>query len=72
MNKLILQFKLDISDENYISPENLNKPLSNSEIECVALNNDSTWLVTVERRNDNWTMPETRLKFWYFDQTTNK
>lgn len=59
-------------DENYISPENLNRPNVHTEIECVAFNYDSTWLVTIERRDDGSTTPETRLKFWQFDQANNK
>jgi NET1-associated nuclear protein 1 (U3 small nucleolar RNA-associated protein 17) len=65
-------FKLDIVDENYISPENLNRPNSYTEIECLALNHDSSWLVTVERRDDQLTTPEVKLKFWRYDQINNK
>lgn len=67
-----LLFNLDIVEENYISPENLNRPNIHTEIECLAVNHDSSWLVTCERRNDQVTTPESRLKFWRFDQATNK
>ncbi|CAF0710964.1 unnamed protein product [Brachionus calyciflorus] len=67
-----LLFNLDIVNENYISPENLNKPNAHTEIECLAFNHDSTWLVTVERRNDSVTTPEIKLKFWCYDSTNNK
>ncbi|RNA06715.1 WD repeat-containing 75-like [Brachionus plicatilis] len=67
-----LLFNLDIVNENYISPENLNRPNVHTEIECLAFNSDSTWLATVERRDDSITTPETSLKFWYYDSTTNK
>jgi hypothetical protein len=64
--------KLDVVDENYISPENLDKPLVHTQIECVALNHDCQWLATVERRNDSSTTPDVKLKFWFFDKITKK
>ncbi len=67
-----LLFNLDIVDENYISPENLNRPNVHTQIECLAFNHDFHWMATVERRDDFSTTPETRLKFWRFDYTTNK
>jgi NET1-associated nuclear protein 1 (U3 small nucleolar RNA-associated protein 17) len=69
-DKLI--FNLDIVDENYISPENLNRPNVHTEIEMIDFNHDCTWLATVERRDDSVTTPEIRLKFWMFDKVNNK
>lgn len=65
-------FKLDIVDENYISPENLNRPNVHTEVECVAFSSDSNWLATVERRDDCVNTPETKLKFWLFDNASKK
>ena len=60
-------------NENYISPESLDKPLFITEIECVALGGGSAeWLATVERRDDETTTPETKLKLWHFDTATKK
>ena len=67
-----LLFNLDIVDENYISPENLDRPLHHTEIEHAAFNTENTWMATVERRDDLVTTPEIRLKFWKFDLTLNK
>jgi NET1-associated nuclear protein 1 (U3 small nucleolar RNA-associated protein 17) len=67
-----LLFNLDIVDENYISPENLNRPNIHTEIECLALSANSNWLATVERRNDLINTPETRLKFWLYDSASTK
>ena len=65
-------FKLDIIDENYISPENLQRPNIHTEIEHMSFSSDNNWLATVERRDDSTTTPEIRLKFWQYDMTTNK
>ena len=71
-NKIFLILKLDIVDENYISPENLQRPKVHTEIEHLSFSSDNNWLATVERRDDFITTPEIRLKFWQFDATSNK
>ncbi len=67
-------------NENFISPENLNRPNVHTEIERVALSSnrgsDSSsklqWIATVERRDDGVTTAEVRLKFWCFDTVDKK
>ena len=71
-NKISSISQLDIIDENYISPENLQRPNIHTEIEHISFSSDNNWLATVERRDDLITTPEIRLKFWQFDMTTNK
>ncbi len=71
-SKIFSIVQLDIIDENYISPENLQRPNIHTEIEHISFNSDNNWLATVERRDDLITTPEIRLKFWQFDMTTNK
>jgi hypothetical protein len=65
-------FKLDIVDENYISPENLQRPRIHTDIEHLAFSSNGNWLATVERRDDKLTTPEIKLKFWSFNPITNK
>ena len=60
--------QLDIVCQNYISPENLKRPLYNTEIENAAFSHDGLWLLTLERRDDHETTPEIRLKFWAFHE----
>ena len=71
-SKIFSIVQLDIIDENYISPENLQRPNIHTEIEHISFSSDNNWLATVERRDDLITTPEIRLKFWQFDMTTNK
>ena len=63
-----MKIQLDIVGENYISPENLDKPLVHTEVERVAFDSEGAWLATVERRDDKETAMEMRLKFWGFDE----
>ncbi|XP_072029311.1 WD repeat-containing protein 75-like [Amphiura filiformis] len=63
-----LLYNLDIVGENYISPESLDKPLVNTEVELVAFDTEGAWLATIERRDDKETSMEMRLKFWGFDK----
>ena len=60
--------KLDIVGENYISPDFLEKPLVNTEVERVAFDAEGNWLATVERRDDGETAVVMRLKFWEWSQ----
>ncbi|ELT98172.1 hypothetical protein CAPTEDRAFT_208278 [Capitella teleta] len=60
-------FNLDIVCQNYISPENLRRPLIYTEVSRSAFSPDGEWLATVEERIDRKTTPEIRLKFWKFN-----
>ena len=53
--------------QNYISPENLEKPLAVTDVTGVAFDNSGTWMATAEYWNDDIMSPEIRLKFWQFD-----
>lgn len=59
-------------EENYISPENLNKPLVHTQIECMCVNETGEWMATVERRADGLTTPDVKLKIWSFDKSSKK
>ena len=65
-------FQLDIVHQNYISPENLKRPLVVTEVERAAFSTDGHWLATVERRDDGETSPEMRLKFWAYNAQAQK
>ena len=65
-----IHFQLDIVQQNYVSSATLKRPLVFTEVEQVAFSEDSDWLATVERRDDEITAVEMRLKFWFFDQKT--
>ena len=64
--------QLDITGENYISPEDLRQPLMHTEVEKVAFDLSGDWMATVERRDDKQTSPEMRLKFWEFDKSKQR
>ncbi|KAL5006753.1 hypothetical protein ScPMuIL_015559 [Solemya velum] len=59
-------FNLDIVCQNYISPENLERPTVVTEIERAAFDENGVWLATVEVWDDQDFTPEIRLKFWQF------
>lgn len=61
-----LMFQLDIVCQNYISPENLERPTVVTEIERAAFDENGVWLATVEVWDDQDFTPEIRLKFWQF------
>ncbi|XP_030846369.1 WD repeat-containing protein 75 [Strongylocentrotus purpuratus] len=62
-----LLYNMDITGENYISPENLHKPLAHTEVTHMTFDLKGEWMVTAERRDDGETSVEMRLKFWEFD-----
>lgn len=59
--------QLDVTGENYISPSDLQQPLVHTEVEKVTFDIKGDWMATVERRDDQQTTSEMRLKFWQFD-----
>ncbi|XP_052809622.1 WD repeat-containing protein 75-like [Mya arenaria] len=61
-------YNLDIVCQNFISAENLDRPLVVTEVTCAAFLDDGSWLATVEYWNDGVITPEITLKFWQFDQ----
>nr|XP_054767963.1 WD repeat-containing protein 75-like isoform X1 [Lytechinus pictus] len=62
-----LLYNMDITGENYVSPENLHKPLAHTEVTHMTFDLKGDWMVTAERRDDGETSVEMRLKFWEFD-----
>ncbi|XP_072179369.1 WD repeat-containing protein 75-like [Diadema setosum] len=62
-----LLFNLDITSENYISPEQLDKPLAHTEVTHVTFDHRGDWMITAERRDDGETSVELRLKFWQYE-----
>lgn len=61
-------FTLDIVGENYISPEDLKRPLFMTEVENMAFDSSGDWLATVERRDDGATAVMLHLKFWSYSK----
>ncbi|XP_053374585.1 WD repeat-containing protein 75-like [Mercenaria mercenaria] len=61
-------YNLDIVCQNYISPENLEKPLEITEVIQADFDSNGEWLATVEYWNDGVMTPEMRLKFWHFNE----
>ncbi|KAL3831907.1 hypothetical protein ACJMK2_023601 [Sinanodonta woodiana] len=61
-------FNLDIVCQNYISPENIQKPTTVTEVVCADFDSSGCWLATVEYWDDGVMTPEIRLKFWEFSE----
>ncbi|XP_046550835.1 LOW QUALITY PROTEIN: WD repeat-containing protein 75-like [Haliotis rubra] len=61
-------FNLDIVRQNYISSENLEQPLTVTQITKAAIDERGDWLATYELWDDGEMSPEMQLKFWLFDQ----
>ncbi|KAH9518574.1 WD repeat-containing protein 75 [Bulinus truncatus] len=59
-------FNLDIVGQNYISPENFEKPKFITEVLSSAISEDGDWLATFEMWDDGVFQPELRLKFWSY------
>jgi len=59
-------FSLNVVGHNYVSPENLNKPMIPTCVEKVAFDSTGNWMATFERRDDGVTAVEARLKFWNY------
>ena len=64
--------QLDIVGQNYISPENLENPLTMTEVENAAFDHTGTWLATVERRDDGQTAVDMKLKFWKYNSENQR
>lgn len=62
-------FQIDVVQQNYISPESLQRPLISTEVEAIALSSDGFWLATLQRRNDKVTTQDIRLKFWLYSDS---
>ncbi|KAJ8313937.1 hypothetical protein KUTeg_008498 [Tegillarca granosa] len=60
-------YNLDIVQQNYISPNNLNCPPQITEVTNAAFDNRGEWLATFEHLDDEVMSPELRLKFWLFN-----
>lgn len=65
-------YDLDIVGQNYISPENMAKPLTVTEVMAADFSCHGDWLATVELWDDHVMSPELRLKFWQFREETRK
>jgi len=57
-------YNLDIVGQNYISPENVDRPSVITRVTSVAVSNKGEWLATYETWDDGHFTPERRLKFW--------
>ncbi|XP_060080340.1 WD repeat-containing protein 75-like [Ylistrum balloti] len=63
-------YNLDIVCQNYISSENMERPLTVTEVIKAEFNSTGRWLVTVEYWNNGVMTPEMRLKFWQYNTET--
>ncbi|XP_048245005.1 WD repeat-containing protein 75-like [Haliotis rufescens] len=61
-------FNLDIVRQNYISSENLEQPLTVTQITKAAIDERGDWLATYELWDDGEMSPEMQLKFWHYDE----
>lgn len=64
--------QLDIVNQNYVSPENLDKQMAVTEIIAADFSSHGDWLSTVEMWDDKIMSPEMRLKFWKFKEETQR
>jgi len=64
--------QLNVVGHNYVSPENLDRPLIPTDVECAAFDDTGDWLATLERRDDGLTAVEARLKFWLYSKEKNR
>ncbi|OWF35767.1 WD repeat-containing protein 75-like [Mizuhopecten yessoensis] len=63
-------YNLDIVRQNYISSENIQRPLDVTEVIQSEFNSTGDWLATVEYWNNGVMTPEMRLKFWKYNTET--
>ncbi|KAK7110343.1 WD repeat-containing protein 75-like [Littorina saxatilis] len=68
MNTDTQLFNLDIVGQNYVSPDNLKKPLVVTEVEQAAFDRSGNWLATFEHWDDGQMTPEYRIKFWSYNR----
>jgi hypothetical protein len=68
----VVCMQLDVVGENYISPENVQRPLVYTEVERLAFSSTGDWMASVERRDDGDTAPESRLRLWAYDATSQR
>ncbi|KAG7202077.1 hypothetical protein KM043_004751 [Ampulex compressa] len=61
-----LLYNINITAQNFLTQER-SMIIVNTEVTKIALNEDGTWMATVEERNDKLSCIEVRLKFWVFD-----
>ncbi|XP_031836889.1 WD repeat-containing protein l(2)05287 isoform X2 [Nomia melanderi] len=61
-----LLYNINITAQNFLTQER-SLIIVNTEVTKIALNDDGTWMATVEERNDKLSCIEVRLKFWMFD-----
>ena len=64
--------QLDIVGQNYVSPDNLKKPVAVTEVEKAAFDLRGDWLATFERWDDGQMTPEYRIKFWFYNKKHQK
>ncbi|XP_001602638.1 WD repeat-containing protein 75 [Nasonia vitripennis] len=60
-----LLYNFNITAQNLLTQER-NAIIVNTEVTRVAINDDGTWMATMEERDDSVSYPEVRLKFWEF------
>ncbi|XP_076471971.1 WD repeat-containing protein 75-like [Babylonia areolata] len=61
-------YNLDIVGHNYVSPDNLQKPPTVTEVEQAAFDPNGDWLATFQRWEDGASTPEYCLKFWRYNK----
>ncbi|XP_069110726.1 WD repeat-containing protein 75-like isoform X1 [Argopecten irradians] len=65
-------YNLDIVCQNYISAENVKRPLDVTEVVKAEFNSTGSWLATVEYWDNKVMTPELRLKFWLYNSETQR
>ncbi|XP_034952494.1 WD repeat-containing protein 75 [Chelonus insularis] len=66
-----LLYNIHITAQNLLT-QVPNAVIVNTEVTKIALNNDGSWMATVEERDDKISSPEIRLKYWKFDAKNQK
>ena len=65
-------FQLDVVGMNYLPPE-VDRVIINVDVARFCVSSNGEWISTLEYREDGVMMPEMRLKFWqYLDSSENK
>ncbi|XP_063972542.1 WD repeat-containing protein 75 [Diachasmimorpha longicaudata] len=61
-----LLYNINITAQNFLTQERT-ALIINTEVTRIAINQDGSWMATVEERDDRVASPEVRLKFWKFN-----
>lgn len=64
-------FKINVTGENIVSQER-DRIIVNTDVSKITVNQDGSWMLTYEERDDECSYKEMRLRFWKFDSEKQK